>query len=67
MITPNRNKQTALCRGKMRNSQLQLILIFESDLFGGWHKCSKPIIAPSEMRPKHSLVIYVKIKSCSIH
>lgn len=51
----------------MRNSQLQLILIFESDLLRGWHKCSKPIIAPSEMRPKHSLVIYVKIKSCSIH
>lgn len=54
-------------RGEKRNSQLQLILIFESDLLRGWHKCSKPIIAPSEMKPKHSLVIYVKIKSCTIH
>lgn len=51
----------------MRNSQLQLILIFESDLLRGWHKRSKPIIASSEMKPKHSLVIYVKIKSFSIH
>lgn len=51
----------------MRNSQLQLILIFESDFLRGWHKCSKPIIALSEMKPKHSLVIYVKIKSCTIH
>ena len=46
----------------MRNSQLQLILIFESDLLRGWHKCSKPIITPSEMRPKYSWSFMLKFK-----